>query len=192
MSEKPGEMTRLLKAWSHGDRSALDALVPLVYDELRRQASRTLRRQRPGQTLQATALVHEAFLKLVDYTAVTWKDRSHFFAVAARAMRQILVDHARRNLADKRGGDATRIVLEDGSASVQPKGVDLMALADALRRLEELDPGQARLVELRFFGGLTVEETAEVLGSSPATVKRSWSSARAWLHGELSGSGKAP
>ena len=190
MTEKPGEMTRLLKAWSHGDRNALDALVPLVYDELRRQASRTLRRQKPGQTLQATALVHEAFLKLVDYTAVTWKDRSHFFAVAARAMRQILVDHARRNLADKRGGDATRIVLEDGTASVQPKGVDLMALDDALERLEALDPAQARLVELRFFGGLTVEETAELLGSSPATVKRAWRSARAWLHGELTGTGK--
>jgi RNA polymerase sigma factor (TIGR02999 family) len=183
----PGEVTRLLLAWSGGDRGALDALVPHVYAELRRQADRYLGRQRAGHTLQATALVHEAFLRLVDQTHVSFRDRAHFFAVAARAMRQILVDHARRRHAGKRGGAATRLVLEDGMASVEPRGVDLVALDDALARLEALDPGQARLVELRFFGGLTVEETAAVLGCSPATVKRSWSSARAWLFGELAG-----
>ncbi len=183
-------MTRLLLEWSRGDRGALDALVPHVYAELRRQADRYLRGQRPGHTLQATALVHEAFLRLVDQTHVSFKDRAHFFAVASRAMRQILVDHARRRHAGKRGGDATRLVLEDGTASVEPRGVDLMALDGALTRLEELDPAQARLVELRFFGGLTIEETAVVLGCSPATVKRSWSSARAWLFAELGGAGE--
>ncbi len=186
----PGEVTRLLLDWSRGERSALDALVPHVYGELRRQADRYLRGQRAGHTLQATALVHEAFLRLVDQTHVSFKDRAHFFAVASRAMRQILVDHSRRRHAGKRGGDATRLVLEDGTASVEPRGVDLMALDGALARLEELDPAQARLVELRFFGGLTVEETAVVLGCSPATVKRSWNSARAWLFGELGGRGE--
>lgn len=186
----PGEVTRLLLQWSRGDRGALDALVPHVYAELRRQADRYLRGQRPGHTLQATALVHEAFLRLVDQTHVSFKDRAHFFAVASRAMRQILVDHARRRHTEKRGGDATRLVLEDGTASVEPRGVDLMALDGALTRLEELDSAQARLVELRFFGGLTIEETAVVLGCSPATVKRSWSSARAWLFGELGGAGE--
>ena len=183
----PGEVTRLLLEWSRGDRGALDALVPHVYAELRRQADRYLSRQRTGHTLQATALVHEVFLRLVDQTSVSFRDRAHFFAVASRAMRQILVDHARRRHAGKRGGDATRLVLEDGTATVQPRGVDLMALDDALARLEALDPEQARLVELRFFGGLTVEETAVVLACSPATVKRAWSSARAWLYGELAG-----
>jgi RNA polymerase sigma factor (TIGR02999 family) len=190
-SQPSADVTGLLLAWSKGDRGALDALVPHVYGELRRQADRYLRRQRSGHTLQATALVHEAFLRLVDQTNVSFHDRAHFFAVASRAMRQILVDHARRRHTDKRGGDATRLVLEDGTASVQPRGVDLIALDDALERLEALDPGQARLVELRFFGGLTVEETAVVLACSPATVKRAWSSARAWLYGELSG-GRGP
>ena len=184
----PGEVTRLLLEWSRGDRGALDALVPHVYAELRRQADRYLSRQRTGHTLQATALVHEVFLRLIDQKSVSFRDRAHFFAVASRAMRQILVDHARRRHAGKRGGDATRLVLEDGTATVQPRGVDLMALDDALARLEALDPEQARLVELRFFGGLTVEETAVVLACSPATVKRAWSSARAWLYGELAGS----
>jgi len=186
-SPPAADVTGLLIAWSRGDRGALDALVPHVYGELRRQADRHLRRQRPGHTLQATALVHEAFLRLVDQTNVSFRDRAHFFAVASRAMRQILVDHARRRHADKRGGGATRLVLEDGTASVEPRGVDLVALDGALERLEALDPEQARLVELRFFGGLTVEETAVVLACSPATVKRAWSSARAWLYGELTG-----
>jgi RNA polymerase sigma factor (TIGR02999 family) len=188
MSEAPpGEVTRLLLAWSQGDRGALDALVPHVYAELRRQADRYLGRQRAGHTLQPTALVHEAFLRLVDQTHVSFKDRAHFFAVASRAMRQILVDHARRRNAGKRGGHATRLVLDEAIAAVPPRGVDLVALDDALARLEKLDSDQARLVELRFFGGLTIEETAVVLGCSPATVKRSWSSARAWLYGELAG-----
>lgn len=191
MSEAaPGEVTRLLLAWSRGDRDALDALVPHVYAELRRQADRYLVRQRSGHTLQATALVHEAFLRLVDQTHASYKDRAHFFAVASRAMRQILVDHARRRTAGKRGGGATRLALEDAIAAVPARGVDLVALDDALARLEKLDPEQSRLVELRFFGGLTVEETAVVLGCSPATVKRSWSSARAWLYGELAGAGE--
>lgn len=191
MSEAaPGEVTRLLLAWGRGDRDALDALVPHVYAELRRQADRHLGRQRPGHTLQATALVHEAFLRLVDQTHASYKDRAHFFAVASRAMRQILVDHARRRTAGKRGGGATRLALEDAIAAVPARGVDLVALDDALARLEKLDPEQSRLVELRFFGGLTVEETAVVLGCSPATVKRSWSSARAWLYAELAGAGE--
>lgn len=189
MFRKEGEVTRLLQAWSRGEGGALDALVPLVYGELRRQANRYLGRQRAGHTLQPTAVVHEAFLKLVGHKNVSWNGRSHFFAVASKAMRQVLVDHARKKHAEKRGGDASRIVLDEGVASTPPRSVDLAALDDALKRLEALDAEQARIVELRFFGGLTVEETAEVLGSSPATVKRAWRSARAWLYGELKGSG---
>jgi RNA polymerase sigma factor (TIGR02999 family) len=180
-----GAITALLLDWSHGDPEALEKLVPLVYAELRRLAERSLRRERAAHTLQPTAVVHEAFLKLVDQQRVEWKSRAHFFAIAAQAMRRLLVDHARARNAEKRGGFATRVALEDAVAATPPVDVDLLALDEALDRLGSLDAGQARVVELRFFGGLTVEETAEVVGSSAATVKRDWQSARAWLFREL-------
>jgi RNA polymerase sigma factor (TIGR02999 family) len=180
-----GAITALLLDWSHGDPEALEKLVPLVYAELRHLAERSLRRERAAHTLQPTAVVHEAFLKLVDQQRVEWKSRAHFFAIAAQAMRRLLVDHARARNAEKRGGFATRVALEDAVAATPPVDVDLLALDEALDRLGALDAGQARVVELRFFGGLTIEETAEVVGSSPATVKRDWQSARAWLFREL-------
>lgn len=182
-----GEVTRLLALWSSGDASALERLAPLVYEELRTLAGRLLRGERAGHTLQPTALVNEAFLRLAGGRTVDWKGRTHFFAVAARAMRRILVDHARTRLAGKRGGGATRISLTETPLSVPAPDVDVLALDEALERLAGLDPGQARVVELRFFAGLSVEETAEAIGASPATVKREWSSARAWLFRELGG-----
>jgi len=188
MSERsPGDVTVLLLAWSEGDRGALERLIPLVYEELRRQADRYVRRQAPGGSLQSTAVVHEVYLRLVDQTRAGWKNRAHFFAVAAKAMRQILIDHARRQAAAKRGGNQTRFVLEDAHARTPERSVDLLALDDALDRLNQMDESQARVVELRYFGGLTIDETAEVMGSSPATVKRAWQSARAWLFSELRG-----
>ncbi|HWJ56499.1 MAG TPA: ECF-type sigma factor [Vicinamibacterales bacterium] len=180
----------MLLRWQGGDAAALEELVPLVYAELRRMADRQLRRERSDHTLQPTAVVHEAFLRLVDQRRVSWQNRAHFFAVAARLMRRVLVDHARAHQAEKRGGLARRIPLEDWNAGQQPPRVDLVDLVDldaALDRLSALDPDQARVVELRFFGGLTVEETAEVVGASSATVKRDWHSARAFLYRELAG-----
>jgi RNA polymerase sigma factor (TIGR02999 family) len=182
------EITSLLREWSEGDEAALDRLFPLVYDGLRRLASRSLLRERAGHTLQATALVNEAYLKLVDQHAVRWQERAHFFAVAARIMRRILVDHARRHNAGKRGGGAARLTIQDSwLAATGPADVDLLALEEALERLEAIDPRQSRIVELRFFAGLTVEEAADVLDVSPATVKNDWRVARAWLFAELSG-----
>lgn len=176
------EVTVFLKAWSGGDREAADRLMMLVYDEMRRLAASYLRQQRSDHTLQPTALVHEAYMKLIDVSQVNWQDRAHFFAVAAQTMRHILVDHARAVAADKRGGGAQKITLNEAvSFSNQPQNVDLLALDEALQKLAEQDAMQSRIVELRFFGGLTVEETAEVLRISPATVKREWSTARAWL-----------
>jgi len=176
------EVTVFLKAWSGGDREAADRLMMLVYDEMRRLAASYLRQQRSDHTLQPTALVHEAYMKLIDVSQVNWQDRAHFFAVAAQTMRHILVDHARAVAADKRGGGAQKITLNEAvSFSNQPQNVDLLALDEALQKLAEQDATQSRIVELRFFGGLTVEETAEVLRISPATVKREWSTARAWL-----------
>jgi RNA polymerase sigma factor (TIGR02999 family) len=182
-----GVITRLLLKWRAGDEAAFAELMELVYRDLRVRAEAYLRRERAGHTLQPTGLVHETYLKLVGEAGIPWSDRAHFFAVAARAMRQILVDHARRRTAAKRGGAAERVTLTNLPAEAGGTSVDLLALDAALERLAALDPLQARLVELRYFGGLTIEETAEVLGSSPATVKRSWSSARAFLFAHLSG-----
>ena len=184
----PGEVTRLLVAWSQGDRKALDELIPLVYDELHRLAERHLAHERAGHTLQPTAVVHEAYLKLVDQKRVTWKNRGHFFAVAAQAMRRLLVDHARGRGREKRGGGATRVALEEAEAApaVSPKDADILALDLALDKLAALDATQARIVELRYFGGLTLDETAGVLGISVATVGRAFFLAKVWLHRELS------
>lgn len=178
-------ITHLLKEWSDGDRQALDKLTPLVYEELRQQAARYLRRERPGHTLQTTALIHEAYLRLVDVKEVAWQSRAHFFAIAANLMRRILVDHARRRDADKRGGSQIRVRPDEAFGVVNAIDVDLLAIDEALSRLETIDPQQARVVELRFFSGLTVEETAAALGVSPKTVKRDWSVARAWLRREI-------
>src|SRR6266540_6662010 len=182
----PGEVTRLLVAWSRGDAKALEDLIPLVYDELRRLAERHLSREAPGHTLQPTAVVHEAYLRLVDQKRVTWKNRGHFFAVAAQTMRRLLVDHARQRDAEKRGGAATRVPLEEGAASTLPREADVIALDRALERLATLDATQAKVVELRYFGGLTLDETADVLGTSPSTVGRAFRLAKAWLYRELS------
>lgn len=181
----PLDVTQLLRDWSRGEQTALDRLTPLVYDDLRRVAGRCLRDERRDHTLQATALVNETYLRLVDQRRVRWEDRAHFFAVAAQVMRRILVDYARRHVAAKRGGGAVKLTL-DGVAAITPDpGIDVVALHEALERLAAMDPRQGRIVELRFFGGLTIEETAEVLTVSPATVKNDWSFARAWLYREL-------
>ena len=187
MSGEPSsDLTRLLLDWSRGDQTALERLMPLVYDELRALAERSLRHERSGHTLQGTALVHEAYLKLVDQRQVRWQDRAHFFAVSAKLMRRILVDHARRHAAVKRGSGEPRLPLDqvDVPAAATPPA-DWLALDSALHRLAALDARQAHTVELRFFGGLTIEETAEVLQVSPATVKNDWNLARAWLFREL-------
>jgi RNA polymerase sigma factor (TIGR02999 family) len=178
-------VTDLLRAWGKGDTAALDKLVPLVYEELRRQAHRYLRRERPGHTLQTTGLVHEAYLRLVDQRETDWQNRAQFFGVAAQMMRRVLIDHARSKQAAKRGGNQIRVTLEDADAAVQEQGVDLLDLDDVLTRLAKLDPQQAKVVELRYFTGLGIEETAQVLDISAATVKREWTMARAWLRREL-------
>lgn len=186
MCEPSSDVTRLLLEWSRGDRTALDRLMPLVYDELRAVAERTLSRERSSHTLQGTALVHEAYLKLVDQRQVRWQDRAHFLAVAAQLMRRILVDYARRHAAVKRGSGKPQLPLDQVNGSVASAAfVDWLALDEALDRLAALHERQARTVELRFFGGLTIEETAEVLRVSPATVKNDWSLARGWLFREL-------
>jgi RNA polymerase sigma factor (TIGR02999 family) len=179
-----GEVTRLLLAWRQGDRAALESLIPLVYVDLHRMAERHLRGERPGHTLQPTAIVNEAYLRLVGSEGGDWQNRAHFFAAAARSMRRILVDHARSRDAKKRGGGGTRVLL-DTTVMVEPRAVDLIAVDDALEKLAALDPAQGRVVELRFFAGLTEAETAEALGVSPATVHRKWLSAKAYLHREL-------
>ena len=205
MDPKPGgDITRLLLEWSGGDPAALTALFPLVYEELRTMAARHLRGERRAHTLQRTALVHEAFLRLVDQKQVDWQGRSQFFAIASQMMRRILVDHARRRLAQKRGGNAQRLSLEDiagdegeyaagqrldALALTEDPRVDLASIDAALKRLEAIDPGQGKLVELRFFGGLSISDTAQVLDVSPATVKREWAIARAWLQRELGSGG---
>jgi RNA polymerase sigma factor (TIGR02999 family) len=180
-------ITHLLKEWSAGDQRALDELTPLVYEELRHRAARYLRRERPNHTLQTTALIHEAYLRLVDAKDVQWQGRAHFFAIAANLMRRILVEHARRRNADKRGGSFIRVPLDEAVAVAKEVDVDLLAIDEALDRLAAIDPQQARVIELRFFSGLSVEETAEALGVSPKTVKRDWSMARAWLRREIGG-----
>lgn len=179
------EVTRLLADWSHGDPQALEKLTPLVYDELRRLASRYLRRERIGHTLQSTALVNEAFLKLVGQHSVQWQNRAHFFGIAAQLIRRILVDHARARRAEKRGAEAQKLSLDEAVALPAGRDLDLVALDDALSDLAKIDPRQGRLVELRFFAGLTIEETAEVLHMSLATAKRDWVAAKAWLSREI-------
>ena len=184
---QPQEVTQLLLAWSHGDRAALDRLIPLVSTELHRLAHHYMRRERAGHTLQTTALVNEAYVRLVDASRVEWRDRAHFFAVSANLMRRILVDFARKRRYQKRGGGAVMIALdEDDIPSPQP-GPDIVALDAALEALAAFDPRASTIVELRFFGGLTVEETAEVVGVSPRTIKREWAAAKAWLLGEMGG-----
>lgn len=188
--EMPGpdrpEITALLHAHAAGDQSALDQLLPGVYDELRRIARQRLRRERPGHTLAPTELVHEAFMKLMPAKGVDWRSRAHFFALASRAMRNVLVDHAIRRRAVKRGAGAPALSLDETDAATEQPLEDLIALSDALGRLERLDPRQAQVVECRFFGGLTLDETAEALNTSAATISRDWTFARAWLHNELS------
>jgi RNA polymerase sigma factor (TIGR02999 family) len=179
------DVTTLLLEWGGGRRQALDELMPLVYDQLRRLAAHQLRRERPNHTLHGTALVHEAYLKLIDQSRVQWKDREHFFAVAAQVIRRILVTYARSRNASKRGGGNTLLAFDESIALPDRKDVDLIRLDDALESLSRLDPQQARIIELRFFGGLSIEGTAEVLKTSTSTVSREWSLARAWLHREL-------
>jgi RNA polymerase sigma-70 factor (ECF subfamily) len=179
------EITRLLADWSNGDRQALEKLTPLVYDELRRLAGRYLRQERVGHTLQSTALVHEAYMKLVGQNNVRWQNRAHFFGIAAQMIRRILVDYARARKADKRGAGAERLSLDEAIALPGGQDLDLVALDDALEGLAKIDPRQSRLVELRFFAGLTIEETAEVMQMSLATAKRDWVSAKAWLSREV-------
>jgi RNA polymerase sigma factor (TIGR02999 family) len=180
------EVSSLLRAWSGGDPRALAKLTPIVYDELHRLARRYMRRERPGHSLQTTALVNEAYTRLVDYKRMQWQDRAHFFAVSAQLMRRILVEHARRhNL--KRGGGVQHVSLDEATIVGGDGDTDLVALDDAMNALARLDPRKVQVVEMRFFGGLSVEETAEVLKVSPVTVKRDWRAARTWLYRELTG-----
>jgi len=184
--EPTNQVTELLVRWRGGDQEALESLMPLVYDELRRLAHHYLQRERSDHTLQSTALVHEAYLRLAGKNAPQWQNRAHFFGIAARVMRQILVEYARAHSAAKRGGTgACKLTLESALDIQQKTDIDVIALDGALDRLSELDPQQSRIVELRFFTGLTIEDTSEVMGISPATVKRDWTSARAWLHREI-------
>ena len=180
------EVSGLLRAWSDGDRAALDRLTPIVYDELRRLAGRYMRGERPGHSLQTTALVNEAYVRLTDYKSMQWQNRAHFFAVSSQLMRRILVDHARRhNL--KRGGRVQHVSLEETAMVGGDRAADLVALDDAMDALARLDLRKVQVVEMRFFGGLSVEETAEVLKVSPVTVMRDWGTAKAWLYRELTG-----
>ena len=184
----PNEISCLLQAWSGGDHKALDDLLPLVYDELHRQAHRFLRRERRNHTLQTTALINEAYLNLIELNRVSWQNREHFFAISGNMMRRILVNYANARHRRKRGGSAENLELDESILiSGKETDVDLLALDEALKRLGKLDKQQERIVELRYFSGLTIEETADVLGVSPATVKRDWKMTKAWLHRELSG-----
>lgn len=189
VSPDKGEVTRWLVAGTEGDSHALESLLPLVYDELHRQAVRFFRQERGGHTLQPTALVNEVYLRLINQRDVTWQNRAQFFGIAAQMMRRILVSHARGREAKKRGGGVQRITLQEDLAAPQ-RDLNLLALDEALTRLETVDPDKSRMVELRFFSGLSVEETAEVMGVSPRTIDRQWQTAKAWLHREIN-SGKA-
>ena len=184
--EPSSEITQRLQDWRDGDRKALDALLPLVYKELRRLAHYQLRNERPDHTLQSAALVHEAYLRLVGVNPPRWESRTHFFAIAAHLMRQILVDYARRHGAGKRGGSKYKLSLEDAMAMPRRAEVDVVALDDALQALAKIDDRLSRVVELRFFAGLSLNEISEVLEIAPATVQRDWTAARAWLHREMS------
>jgi RNA polymerase sigma factor (TIGR02999 family) len=184
--EPPSEITQLLQEWRAGDRKALDALLPRVYRELRNLAHHQLRGERPDHTLQSAALVHEAYLRLTGVTPLQWESRTHFFAIAAQLMRQILVDYARRHRAAKRGGTLCKLSLQDVIVTPRRTEVDVIALDDALQALSRIDLRQSRVVELRFFAGLSLEEISEALEVAPATVQRDWTAARAWLHREMS------
>jgi len=185
MNRSPAAVASLVDGARQGDEQALATLVPIVYDELRRLAASYLRRERPGQTLQATALVHDVYLRLLQDSQLSWQNRAHFFGIAARSMRQILIERARARHAAKRGGDRVRVTFDPGLIVAAPDSIDFEALDDALTRLAAQDPELARVVEVRFFGGLTIEETAEAMGISPATVKRRWTLAKAWLARDL-------
>jgi RNA polymerase sigma factor (TIGR02999 family) len=187
-SEK--EVTRLLVAWSNGDQAALEQLTPLVYSELHRLAHRYLGRERKGHTLQTTALVHEAYLRLIDQKEVRWQNRAHFFAIAAQMMRRILVDYARSRNVAKRGGGTQQVSLDEAMEVSDERAADVIALDEALKSLSDLDQRKSRIIELRFFGGLSIEETAEVLGVSPGTVMRDWTFAKAWLQREINRGGQ--
>ena len=186
MATFPKEITHLLLSWSKGDEAALEQLIPLVYPELRKLARRYMGREKPGHTLQTSALINEAYLRLVDQQTVEWKDRSHFFAMAAQVMRHILVDHARSYLYEKRGGGAQHVALEEDTVLCDERASELVALDEALTRLGLIDQRKSKVVELRFFAGLSVEETAETLNLAPITVMREWRAAKAWLHREVS------
>jgi RNA polymerase sigma-70 factor, ECF subfamily len=188
MDSDSHDVTVLLAELANGNDAAASKLMPLVYNELRQLASRYMRRERTDHTLQATALVHEAYLKLVEQRLVDWQGRAHFLGVAAQMMRRILIDHARSHLRDKRGGGAVVVPLDEAIVFAPEQASELIRLDQSLERLAKLDPRQSRIVELRFFGGLTVEETAQVVGISPKTVKREWAMAKAWLHGDLKAS----
>ena len=183
----PHEVTRLLIDWGNGDRAALDKLTPLVHEELRRMARQYMSRERPGHTLQTTALVNEAYLRLVDQRQAHWQNRAHFFAVAARVMRHILIDHARQHVRAKRGGKTQRISLDEAAVMSPERASDLLALDEALDELATIDPRRSRVVELRYFGGLNIDETAEVLKVTPTTVSRDWRWAKAWLYKAVTG-----
>jgi RNA polymerase sigma-70 factor, ECF subfamily len=186
LHDSSDQVTQLLVRWRDGDREALDALMPIVYSELRSMAHRYLQRERSDHTLQSTALVHEAYVRLVGQKLPEWQNRAHFFGVAARLMRQILVEYARGHQAAKRGGNACKVTLEEGSLIAPQADLDVVILDEALQNLAKLDEQQSRIVELRFFGGLSIDDTSVVLGISPATVSREWSTARIWLHREIS------
>ena len=182
---KPEEVTQLLVRWSKGDKAALAELTPLVYDELRRVARNYMRREPTDHTLQTTALVNEAYIRLIDQDRVRWQNRAHFFGIAAQLMRRILVDHARKRHNLKRGGDVRRIALDEAVLVADEQAAELVALDGALRSLETVDERKSKVVELRFFGGLSIEEAAEVLSVSPATIQREWAMAKAWLYREI-------
>ena len=187
MTPSPKEVTQLLVAWRNGDQDARDELMPLVYQELHRLAHQYMSRERPGHTLQTSALVNEAFLRLADQTDVQWQNRAHFVGIAGQMMRRILVDYARNRGYAKRGGSALQVSLDEELIVSEERSAEVVALDDALQSLARLDERKSRLVELRFFGGLSIEETAEVLGVSPGTVMRDWTLAKAWLRREMSG-----
>lgn len=185
----PEEMSQLLRDWSNGDQSALDKVMPVVYEELRRLAHHYMRRERPGHTLQTTALVNEAYMRLADYKKMRWQSRAHFFAVAAQVMRRILVEQARSKNFAKRGGGAEKISLDETAVISAGRSAEVVAVDEALTELESWDPRKGKIVELRFFGGLSIEETAQVLKVSPTTVQREWRSAKAWLYKAISDGG---
>ena len=185
MTPSPGEVTQLLVDWGNGDKAALDRLTPLVHEELHRLAHRHMRHERPNHTLQTTALVNEAYVRLVDQRNLHWKNRAHFFSIASRLMRRILVDLARAHNGPMRGGGAPRVSLDEAAIVSQERAAELVALDEALTRLAKMDERKSKVVELRFFGGMSVEETAEALGVSPITIKRDWQTAKAWLYREL-------